>query len=872
MKIHALLVWLFILITVAAVAEANEGLNSSNSAELTELPTSISSPDVANRTHCGGCGTADIPQAPDPINLNEATLDDLRGLPISEQQAHDIWQYRTYIAWFESVYDLREIPSIDQQTLLRLKPLVTVTHDYGRDETDRRRDEIFFLIERLGSSEGQQEGIADVWEDYLLTPRNVNRLTMAEIHNMPQVSPIDATAVARRLAQEDSIADWRDLRNTSGIAYYGARNLRNYIYCHERTPTQRLFVDYQLKYYDGLRDDEIDGVIVQPRNDRAPTVMNKLRMRLGNRWKAGLMHNARKGERNLFEQSLADLPADLKFYLGYENYLPFDGEGYLKVYGGNYRATFGEGLVMENTDFFSARKTGMGFSKRITGIIGDVSRTQEYSLRGAAAEWRSDRFNLALFGSVDDKDAVLYDTDGDGVFGSEGDEVFSYITMGERVEEEEVLSVAGEKLAPVRDALRETLVGAHFEYSPILGTHVGVTAYNAAYDRDFYIPDTIEGITPFVVRKSSDYDKIKLNDGEIAALASCGDNRRVYGFDWRTVVSNVSWQGEYAEMADGGNMAKLGDDPSAILTSAFVQYENFHFMAMFRDYDLDFDNPYSRAFSEASKLEDTILEKDYYLTNPALIDLYNNGAQAQAERGFYFETRYQFHRQFTLTHAYIDMWERKSDGRRSLRFQGELEYRPIFPLRLRLKHKHQVKRTEDWADRGKSTTDESTFLVRMFLSRRDQLELEYRYSQVKMPPYTNLSDDADPIEEWEFNSFVGAQSLIHGDFLAVNYTHNFHPGLRVRGGILYWNGHGVSHWDWEDMEIDFMGDEGIKFWFTVHDRISSNLYLTLKYRVKRYRTREIDIRDYNVDETEPVFANRVENTEQAIRLQLDWKF
>ena len=804
-----------------------------------------------------------------PLDLNEATYDQLRQLPVSVQQADDIWQYRTYVAWFQSVYDLREIPSIDQATLLRLKPLVTVTHDYGVDDTDERREEIFYLIERLGSSEGQQEGIADVWEDYLMTPRNINRLTFAEIHNMPQVSPIDARAVGKRMAQGDSIADWRDLRNTPDASYYGMRNLSNYVYYDELPTQQQLFVDYQLKYYDGPRDDEVDGVIVQERNDRAPSVMNKLRVRLGNRWKAGLLHNVQKGERTLMDESLATLPSDIKYFVGYENYLPLAGDSYVKVYAGNYRATFGEGLVMENTDFFSTRKTGMGFSKRITGIIGDVSRTQEYALRGGAAQWSNNRFNVALFGSVDDKDAVLYDTDGDGVFGSEGDQVFSYITLSERVEDEEVAMAAGEKLAPVRDALRETLMGAHMEYSPILGTHVGFTAYNASYDRDFYVPGNIDTL---LVRKSSDYDKLKLNDGEITALSSCGDSRSVYGVDWRTVVSNISWQGEYAEMDNGGDFIKVGDEPSAVLSSAVVQYENFNFLVMYRDYDLDFDNPYSRAFAEANKFEDTILEKDYYLTNPTLMDLYNNGAQAQAERGWYFETRYQFHRQFTITHAYIDMWERKSDGRKNLRFQGELEYRPIFPLRLRCKYKHQVKRTEDWADRAKSTTDETTFLVRMFLSRRDQLEFEYRYSQVKMPPYTNLSNDADPIEEWEYNSFAGGQTLIHGDYLGVNYTHNFNTALRVRGSVLYWNGHGVSHWDWEDMEIDFMGQEGMKFWFTVSDRISNNLYLTLKYRVKRYRTRELDVRAYNVDETEPVYASRIQNTEQAIRLQLDWKF
>jgi len=807
------------------------------------------------------------------IELNSASLEELRSLPVTPQQAQDIWNYRTYTALFESVYDLRRIPSIDQPTLLRLKPLVTVAHDVGRDETDERRDDIFSLIEQLGSSEGQQEGIADVWEDYLMTPRNVNRLTFMELDNMPSVSPVDANAVALRLADGDSLSDYRDLRNTPGISYYGARNLQHYVYYKEQPLAQRLFFDYQLKYYDGARDAELDGVILQERNDSAPAVLNKLRVRYGNQWKFGILHNAQKGEPTLLARSSTNLLTNMKYYGGYEDYLnTFDGEAYLKVYGGNYRATFGEGLVMENTDFFSARKTGLGFSKRITGIIGDVSRSQEYALRGGAAEITSDHFNLALFGSVDKKDAVLYDTDGDGVFGSSGDDVFSYITLSERVTDEKVTATAGTRLAPVRDALEEKLFGAHFEYSPLVGTHIGFTGYRAAYDRDFVVPGTLDSLEQVLVNSSSNYDKIKATDGEIAALNSCGDSRSMLGMDWRTVFANVSLQGEYAEMQDGGSAAKLGDDPKAMVMSGLVQYDNFNFLVLYRNYDLGFDNPYSRGFAEAGKFEDTILEKDYYLTSSTLADIYYNCAQSQAERGYYFETRYQFSEKFTITNAYLDLWERLSDGRKNMRFQGELEYRPRFELRLRLKYKHQVKRTDDWADRGKSVTDEPTLLVRTFLLTRDMLEFEYRYTQVDMPPYTNLTNAPDPIEEWEYNSFAGAQTLIHGDYLGVNYSHYCNENLRVRGGINYWNGHGVSHWDWEDMEIDFMGNEGVKYWVTLQDRLSDNVYLTLKYRIKRYRTREIDLRGYNVDEPEVLYANRVENTEQAVRLQLDWKF
>ncbi len=62
---------------------------------------------------------------------------------------------------------------------------------------------------------------------------------------------------------------------------------------------------------------------------------------------------------------------------------------------------------MENTDFYSARKTGYGFSKRILGITPDLSRTQEYALRGAAFELTHPYAGLSFWFSQDDKGCIV---------------------------------------------------------------------------------------------------------------------------------------------------------------------------------------------------------------------------------------------------------------------------------------------------------------------------------------------------------------------------------------------------------------------------------------------------------------------------------
>ena len=900
------------------------------------------------------------------VDLNTATFAELKQLPITEKQAQDIYDYREFVKIFDSIYDLKQIPSIDQQTLDRLKSLVVVSLYVEADEAAIRREEIRDLLERLDSNEGASEGMADVWEDYLMTPQNVNKMLLDDFMSFPNVSGIDAVAVLKRVAQGDTIADTRDLRNTPGLSYYGYTNLRSYVYFKEPPVKNRLLCDASLLYYtryfeEGqydmlhesfLRNDYNAATVIVPHlktnsywgyfglDELDPDIMLKLRMRYGNNYKLGLMHYSAKGEESLINTKADDFIADSKWYAGYENNeMPGLYNSRLKLYAGNYRATFGEGLVMENTDFYSARKTGFGFSKRILGITPDLSRTQEYSLKGGAVEYTTPLFGITAFVSVDDKDALTYiDKDGYAVKRDEygnniytdrdinseyygrqyylnengqhiynyangaavaGDKtkVFSLINSTLRYDEDTMREAeayfnneisAGVpyamnyiNLAARKDVLQEKLWGTHLQVSPFLGTKLGFTTYTAIYDDAHFVVPNYNNLLPTVLRDSYYYSKLVKNlNAEISNLYSTQtdtytrDYRRVIGFDGQTVIGNTSIQGEYAELSVDGDDFKLGDDPKAYIVSAHTQFDNLYFITLYRNYDANFDNPYSNSFSEHERFEDTILEKNVYaLTNPTIADLYLNSNQSQPERGVYFETRYKFNRYFTIGRSYLDLWERVTDGRRSARFQSELEFRPIYQLAMRLRYKNQVNRYDDDAERGVSKTNEYTLAFRTFLSNRDFLELEYRYNTVWSPPYTSLTY---PAAEGE-NSMAAAQTLMIGDYIAVNYTHYFNKSLKMQGSFLYWFGHGISHWDWEDMEIDFMGEKGSKAWIAFTSRVSQNMYLNLKFKNKTYQDKEIRIRNYNLSDDptlldDPVYFQRVEHSENTIRLSIDYRY
>jgi hypothetical protein len=270
---------------------------------------------------------------------------------------------------------------------------------------------------------------------------------------------------------------------------------------------------------------------------------------------------------------------------------------------------------MDNSDFRSSRHTGYGFTKRYDGILGDLSRGDEYAMRGVATEARLGPLRGLAFYSDDDRDAIL----------NEDGSVNMLIRMTPRIDSGDLIAAG---LNPMKDQLHEETWGGNLRWDLGYGRHFGLGGYESRYDRLFdpkWDPYNPTDKHPLVA--DDDEDNFVPQDSELfSAYKSPGKYRRVHGADFQWVYRNVALQGEYGELQVDGDVMKIGDDPSALVLNTYVQYENLDFLALYRDYDLAYDNPYQRSFSNYERYKGTIIEDFFRLEEPLYGEVFQNSS------------------------------------------------------------------------------------------------------------------------------------------------------------------------------------------------------------------------------------------------------
>jgi hypothetical protein len=71
-----------------------------------------------------------------------------------------------------------------------------------------------------------------------------------------------------------------------------------------------------------------------------------------------------------------------------------------------------------------------------------------------------------------------------------------------------------------------------------------------------------------------------------------------------------------------------------------------------------------------------------------------------------------------------------------------------------------------------------------------------------------------------------------GDFVSVQWEHNFSDDFNAELGVATWLTRGMSQWIFEDNGIDFLDGQGFKWYLALSDRVSDNLLVYFKFRHK----------------------------------------
>lgn len=844
-----------------------------------------------------------------PVDLNAATPAEIHALPIPHALADAIVDHRTYVAYFTSVYDLLQVPGITPQWLEVLRPLVFITPLFEsrrqeQAEEEMRAGDLNYLVQRLLSEEGASEGLTDAYIDQIKDPRDLNRLGYFDLVRYENVSPVDAAAVLAERRLSGRIENYRALRAVPGISYWGARNLRDFVtYAPADAALPQLHLDYQFRLYDtpyvlddrDVLDENIIGdtnglTAAQKENFRNlglntyagrlnldttdPAMTHKVRARWGSHARAGLLLHRNLGEISWRETGKGFLALD--DLTGAESPL-----GPIQLHSlvvGNYTAAFGLGLVMDATDFFSARRTGLGYSVRPLGLSPDLSRSDEYAMRGAGVDASLGPVRGTFFYSRADKDAIL---NPDGSFNS-------YFRMVPRLSNDLLAEIrhdiatgvfAGKgdtsAFLPMQRVMDEQIVGGHLQLEPRPSTFLGFTGIEIrTKNRAFASPDASLW-NPRANTYVLDPARLEDRDAEIGAgydSRALGSYRRLWGTDASTVWRNLWLAGEYGKLETSAEPDAwrrfFSAGPEAKIAQAYLQYENFNVLGLWRDYDLGYDDPYGRAFSEDSRFEQTILDGNAYrLRNPYWAELARTDPAPKAERGWYVNTRYQLTRQFLVSGLEYDQWTRKADGADLSRFVTRLEYRPTFPLRLRLRHAISSRHADLPDDVRAYRSWESRIELLANLSHYDQIRALLSTGNVTFAARGRLSG---PAGGGDVQSDTTAQRGSPSRALQAAFTHQFNNDLAVTFSSEIYDG---FLYNYEDNEFIVVDGQGVRHWVMLRSRLSPEMSWRLKWTDDHARARTYtDIRSYGSLVAPTPDGLDVRNDRQSFRFQLDLSF
>ena len=771
------------------------------------------------------------------ININNPNIELMRDIPIDDTKIDAIIDYIDYSNGIDNIYELLEINQINATDVQILKKYVSV-QDSDISEFIKNQKMSSYKLEWWFASDGNQEGLSDIWLDRFFSPKDINSMSYDEIYALPNITPIDAVGIMTQ-KERGKIRGTFELKNSPGLSYYGYKNILDFIRYKPQVSSGinfRYASLFKTLPITNNPDEEGNSEVLISTSD--PETLHRLNINIGNNLKLGLLYHQNMGESG-------DIYTD-KYSIAFENIIGNNDSWFSidKVILGNYNVTFGQGVIIETTDYFSPRRTGYGFTKRAEGVSADLSRSSQYLMRGFASQMTFDNpfssnysnIRLTVFGSKHPRDAIINQ---DGSF-------CSMITMQPRLD----WGINGDQDKinhSLVSSLEEVTWGSNVRFSPNVSTSIGFTIYESLYDRvldasrDKIIETVLGG--PDDLNPGEDIDDCDNYSGDCyygiymtnsadpeidAMYSSSGDSpiwddalsyRRVIGFDFSTVYKNIAIQGEYGEISDNQNL-KFGKGPSAFVVNSYMQFDNFNLLLLYRNYDLDYDNPYQRSFSNYQRYKTTIFEDTYWLEDPAYGFLYSANPQPQAEEGLYIASRYQLSRSLVATLNW-DFWNRKADNSKYYRIVSTFNWRPVFNWRFKLRQKWQARGDFNIFHPSPYYSRETRLTAQLRLSSFNNIELLYSNGHTTFSPRPRLTD----------NVMMGDTMI--GDIgspdesIGFSFTHNFSPDFKLKFGGLYVNG---FLWYIEDSDFRVFNEESGAFhsWVACRMMVSNSLTLNLK--------------------------------------------
>ncbi|GAB4374966.1 MAG: hypothetical protein Kow0042_19990 [Calditrichia bacterium] len=815
------------------------------------------------------------------IDINNASFEEIASLPIPREVAERIYDRVTYRGPFKSVFELRQIEGMTPELFLKIKPLVRIEPYMPKTEREERIEELYYQIDRWEGNEGINQALVDLWIEQALEPVDINSIRYDQLINLQGVTPVDAASIINYRNQVGQIYSARDLRSAPFLSYFGYRNARDFISFEKPQPHME-FHGHLLTRMDNtpflIEEAEATEMIPTARlTNNYPTVYTRFLGSLGKDIHFGYSYYHGLNEPFITQNvGFGEIPKG-KLYVGIENQRlgPLEVR---KFYVGNYNLAFGQGVIMENTDYFQPRKSGYGFRKRFIGLTGDNSRTRQYKLTGVATELVYGDAQVFLFGSFDKRDAIL-NTEPVSLNGKLHYPMNQLIVLDQRFEYAPDDPLRENLGLPWRDNVKELLYGTHLAYNFFPATQVGITYYESAYDR-LIRPDLEEIVA------GNNLGNVSMPDNEIyhsyGGPISDSKNplwdeaksfRRIYGLDFNTVYQNVAIQGEYAELDKSEGV--LSGNPYALVLSAYIQYNSLGVLGLYRDYSLGFDNPYQRSFSNYRRFKRTIFEDYFYLQDAQYGQLYTNNPQPQPERGFYLYSRYQVNRNFVVTLDY-NKWLRVSDDASQHRIVGTIEFRPVFPLRIYLRQKYQGREVQNNLTTEYFENFEFRGTLRMRLSRYDELGAIYVHSLTRFRPRPRFLFPVETGEELRYVNLagnIGSPAEALGGF----FTHNFNEWLKLKGFLGYYKG---FFWNFEDTQFQVMDSKrgAMRFWISLYSRISNQISMRIKYTrdyqvaINYFQTRESTNVPISIKDGRYYQADYVQPTQDFYYLEFNFHF